>query len=100
MSQSNCSGVNVLASTELRDQEKCPSSTCFVRRRNSFRSQRSPLILLERLPQKRNKERQMVPLLDDGSKGIHAIAHICVAADHIDSGEGGRIRIPKHGAGP
>ena len=48
----------------------------------------------------RNKERQMVPLLDNGSKGIHAIAHICVAADHIDSGEGGGICIPKHGAGP
>ncbi len=48
----------------------------------------------------RNKERQMIPLLDDGSKGIHAIAHISVATDHIDSGEGGGIRIPKHGAGP
>lgn len=48
----------------------------------------------------RNKERQMVPLFDNGSEGIHAIAHICVAADHIDSGEGGGIRIPKHGAWP
>lgn len=48
----------------------------------------------------RNKERQMVPLLDNGSEGIHAIAHIGVAADHIDSGEGGGIHIPKHGVGP
>lgn len=46
----------------------------------------------------RNKEGQMVPLFDNGSEGIHAIAHICVAADHIDSGEGG-ICIPKHDAG-
>lgn len=30
--------------------------------------------------------------------GCHS--HICVAADHIDSGEGGGIRIPKHGAEP
>ncbi len=48
----------------------------------------------------RDKERQMIPLLDNGSEGIHAIAHICVAADHIDSGEGGGICISKHDAGP
>lgn len=46
----------------------------------------------------RNKERQMVPLLNDDSEGIHAIAHICVAANHIDSREGGS-RIPKYGMG-
>lgn len=48
----------------------------------------------------RNKEWQVIPGLDDGSKGIHAIAHICVAADYIDGGEGGRIRIPKHDGEP
>lgn len=37
----------------------------------------------------------MVLLFDTDKEGIHAIAHICAATDHIDSGEGG-IRIPKH----
>lgn len=46
----------------------------------------------------RNKEGQVIPCFNDSSKGIHAVAHICVAADYIDSGEGRRIRIPKHGA--
>lgn len=48
----------------------------------------------------RNKEGQVIPGLDDGSKGINAVAHIGVAADYIDGGEGGRIRIPKHGGEP
>lgn len=48
----------------------------------------------------RNKEGQVIPGLDDGSEGIHAVAHIGVAADYIDSGEGGRISIPKHGGEP
>ncbi len=47
-----------------------------------------------------NKEGQVIPCLDDGSKGINAAAHIRAAADYIDGGEGGRIRIPKHGAEP
>lgn len=42
----------------------------------------------------------MIPCFDDSRKGIHAVAHICVAADCIDGGEGGRIRIPKHGGEP
>lgn len=55
MSQPNCSGENFLASAELWGQEKCPSSTHFVRRRHPAPSQRNPLILLTRLPQKRNR---------------------------------------------
>ena len=47
-----------------------------------------------------NKEGQVIPCFNDSSKGIDAVAHIGVAADYIDSGEGGRIRIPKHGAEP
>lgn len=47
-----------------------------------------------------NKEGQMIPCFNDGSEGIHAVAHIGVATDYIDSGEGGRIRIPKHGGEP
>ena len=47
-----------------------------------------------------NKEGQAIPGLDDGSKGIDAVAHIRVAADYIDGREGGRIGIPKHGAEP
>ena len=47
-----------------------------------------------------NKERQVIPGLDDGREGIHAVAHIGVAADYIDGREGGRICIPKHGAEP
>lgn len=48
----------------------------------------------------RNKEGQVIPGLDDGREGIHAVAHIRVAADYIDGGEGGRIRIPKHDGEP
>ena len=48
----------------------------------------------------RNKEGQVIPGLDDGSEGIHAVAHIRVAADYIDGREGGRISIPKHDAEP
>lgn len=40
--------------------------------------------------------RQMVLLFATDKESIHAIAHICAATDHIDSGEGGGIRIPKH----
>lgn len=47
-----------------------------------------------------NKEGQVIPCFNDSSKGIHAVAHIRVVADYIDGGEGGRIRIPKHGAEP
>jgi len=46
------------------------------------------------------KEGQVISSLDDSSKGIYAVAHICVATDYIDGGEGGRIRIPKHGGEP
>lgn len=48
----------------------------------------------------RNKEGQVIPCFNDSSKGIDAVAHIGVATDYIDSGEGRRIRIPKHGAEP
>lgn len=48
----------------------------------------------------RNKEGQVIPVLDDSSKGINAITHIRVATDYIDSREGGRIRILKHGGEP
>lgn len=47
-----------------------------------------------------NKEGQVIPDLDNGSEGIHAIAHIGVATDYINGGEGGRIRIPKHDGEP
>ena len=48
-----------------------------------------------------NKEGQVViPCFNDSSRGIRAVAHICVTADYIDSGERGRIRILKHGAEP
>jgi len=47
-----------------------------------------------------NKEGQVIPGLDDGSEGIHAVAHIGVATDYIDGGEGGRISIPKHDREP
>ena len=47
-----------------------------------------------------NKEGQMIPCFNDSSKGIDAVAHIRVTADYIDSREGGRIRILKHGAEP
>lgn len=47
-----------------------------------------------------NKEGQVIPGLDDGSEGIHAVAHSGVATDYIEGGEGGRIRIPKHGTEP
>ena len=47
-----------------------------------------------------NKEGQMIPCFNDSSKGIDAVAHIRVTADYIDTREGGRIRILKHGAEP
>lgn len=35
-----------------------------------------------------NKEGQVViPCFNDSSRGIRAVAHICVTADYIDSGE-------------
>ena len=59
---------------------------------------------MERLPKEKqgvwNKEGQMIPCFNDSSKGIDAVAHIRVTADYIDSREGGRIRILKHGAEP
>lgn len=47
-----------------------------------------------------NKEGQVIPCFNDSSKGINAVAHIRVATDYIDSGEGRRIRILKHDAEP
>ena len=44
-----------LAFVKFRGQEKYPSSTLFVKRRNPSPSQIRPLILLARLPQKRNR---------------------------------------------
>lgn len=40
-----------------------------------------------------NKKGHLIFLLDDGGKGINAIAKICVAADNVDAGEVVRVSI-------
>ena len=47
-----------------------------------------------------NKKGHVILLLDDGGKGIDAIAKICVAADDVDAGKVVRVSIFKHGAPP
>lgn len=48
----------------------------------------------------RNKKREMIPVFDNGGKAVHSETHICTSTDDIDTGEIGRIGIPKHGGPP
>ena len=44
----------------------------------------------------RDKKWEMIPVFDNGGKAVHSETHICTPTDDIDTGEIGRIGIPKH----
>ena len=44
----------------------------------------------------RDKKGEMIPVFDNGGKAVHSETHICTSTDDIDTGEIGRIGIPKH----
>ena len=48
----------------------------------------------------RDKKREMIPVFDNGGKAVHSETHICTPTDDIDTGEIGRLGIPKHGGPP